>query len=275
MDGAYFALKAAVAKGDVEQTKKWSARTSEAARKVISSTKAAADEDAKHELEYAKEVDEYSEYGLYVVALKADPKQEVDLVDTLIKQNPKSQYLPEVANSYFAALSKAGEGAKACPAAARMAVEKNAEAMLYAADCSWRGGKAEAVVSYAGKAAEAASTRAKREGVSDGDWASQKAALVGTANFYTGVGYVMQMRFGPANKALKAALPAIKGNQSLYAIALFDLGLANYQLGKPVGDKAQMREGLKYFQESAGMAGPMQDQASRNAKLVLAELGGK
>jgi hypothetical protein len=156
-----------------------------------------------------------------------------------------------------------------------MAVDKNSEAMLYAADCSWRGNKAEAVVSYAAKASEAASTRTKREGVSDSDWATQKAALLGSANFYTGVGYAMQMRYGPANKALKAALPAIKGNSQLYAIALFDLGLANYSLGKPLGDKAQMREGLHYFQQSAEITSPMQDQASRNAKLVLAELGGK
>jgi len=274
MDAAYFALKAAVEKNDIAQTKKWSARTSEAARKVISSAKPT-DDEGKQQLEYSKQVDEYSEYALYVVALKAQPKDEVDLVDTLIKQNPKSQYLPEVATSYFAALSKAGEGAKACPAAARMAVDKNVEAMLYAADCSWRGSKAESVISYAAKAAEAAGTRTKREGVSDSDWAAQKGALLGSANFYTGVGYTMQMRYGPASKALKAALPAIKGNSTLYAIALFDLGLADYQLGKPLGDKAQMREGLHYFQQSADIASPMQDQASRNAKLVLAELGGK
>jgi hypothetical protein len=275
MDAAYYALKAAVAKNDVEQTKKWSVRTSEAARKITAATKAPADDDAKHELEYAKEVDEYSEYALYVVALKSQPKEEADLVDALIKQNPKSQYLPEVANSYFAALSKAGEGAKACPAAAKMAVDKNAEAMLYAADCSWRGNKPDAVVSYASKAAEAAGSRAKREGASDADWATQKAALLGTANFYVGVGYALEMRYGPANKALKAALPAIKGSQQSYATALFYLGLANYSLGKPLGDKAQMREGLHYFQQSAELSGPMQDQASRNAKLVLAELGGK
>jgi hypothetical protein len=274
MDAAYYALKAAVAKQDVAQAKKWSARTSEAARKAVSSAKPT-DDEGKQQLEYSKQVDEYSEYALYVVALKAQPKDEVDLVDTLIKQNPKSQYLPEVATSYFAALSKAGEGAKACPAAARMAVDKNVEAMLYAADCSWRGSKAESVISYAAKAAEAAGTRAKREGVSDSDWAAQKGALLGSANFYTGVGYTMQMRYGPASKALKAALPAIKGNATLYAIALFDLGLADYQLGKPLGDKAQMREGLHYFQQSADIASPMQDQASRNAKLVLAELGGK
>jgi hypothetical protein len=275
MDAAYYALKAAVAKEDIAQTKKWSARTSEIARKITSSAKPPADEDDKHQLEYAKQVDEYSEYALYVVALKAPPKDEVDLVDTLIKQNPKSQYLSEVANSYFAALTKAGEGAKACPAAAKMAVDKNAEAMLYAADCSWRGNRADAVISYAAKAAEAASSRSKREGASDADWSAQKGALLGTANFYTGVGYTMQMRYGPASKALKAALPAVKGNSQLYAIALFDLGLADYSLGKPLGDKAQMREGLHYFQQSAEIASPMQDQASRNAKLVLAELGGK
>ncbi len=274
MDAAYFALKAAVAKGDAAEAKKWSARTSEAARKIVASTKPTDDEE-KHQLEYAKEVDEYAEYALYVLALKAQPKEEVDLVDTLIKQNPKSQYLPEVASSYFAALGKAGEASKVCPAADKMAVDKNAEAMLQAADCAWRGNRASSVISYAAKAAEAVNTRAKREGVSDSDWATQKSVLLGTANFYTGVGNAMEMRFGPANRALRAALPAIKGNPQLYSIALFDLGLANYSLGKPLGDKAQMREGLKFFQQSAEMSGPMQDQASRNAKLVLAELGGK
>jgi hypothetical protein len=275
MDAAYFALQAAVAKNDVEQTKTWSARTAEAAHKVTAGAKAPANDDDKHQLEYAKEVGEYADYALYVVALKAQPKEEVDLIDTLIKQNPKSQYLPEAANSYFAALSKAGEAAKACPAAVKMAVDKNAEAMLYAADCSWRGNRAEGVISYAARATEALNTRAKREGVNESEWNSEKATLLGTAEFYTGVGYTMQMRYGPANRALKAALSTIKGNQALYAIALFDLGLANYSLGKAVGDNGQKREGLKYFQESAAISGPMQDQASRNAKLVQAELGGR
>lgn len=275
MDSAYYALKAAVEKNDVEQTKKWSARTFEQSHKITAGAKPPANDDDKHQLEYAKEVGEYSGYGLYVVALKAQPKEEIDLIDTLIKQDPKSQYLSEVANSYFAALTKAGESAKICPAADRMAVDKNAEAMLQAADCAWRGNKASSVLSYAGRASEAINTRPKREGVSDADWATEKATLQGMAQFYTGVGNAMEMRWGPANRALKAALGSLKGNQAYYGVALFDLGLANYQMGKPVGDKAQMREGLKYFQESAGIAGPMQDQASRNAKLVQAELGGK
>jgi hypothetical protein len=275
MDGAYFALKAAVEKADPAVTKKWSARTSEAARKAVAAAGTPSDDEGKRLLQYDKEVDEYSEYALYVVALKSQPKDEVDLVDTLIKQNPKSQYLSEVANAYFAALGKAGEASKVCGAADKMAVEKNAEAMLQAADCAWRGSKAAAVLTYAGKATEALNTRAKREGVSDADYATQKSVLLGTAEFYVGVGNAMEMRWGPANKALKAALPSLKGNQAYYGVALFDLGLANYSLGKPLGDKAQMREGLNYFQQSAAIAGPMQDQASRNAKLVQAELGGK
>lgn len=274
MDVAYYALKAAVAKEDVAQAKKWSARTSEAARKNIAVTKPT-DEEGKQQLEYAKQVDEYAEYALYVLALKAQPKDEVDLVDTLIKQNPKSAYLPEIATSYFAALGKAGEAAKVCPAADKMAVDKNAEAMLQAADCAWRANRAASVISYAAKASEALSTRGKREGVSEADFVTQKNALLATAQFYTGIGNAMEMRWGLVNRSLKAALPALKGNSQLYEIALFDLGLANYSLGKPLGDKAQMREGLKYFQQAAEISGPMQDQASRNAKLVLNELGGK
>src|SRR5580698_7699333 len=191
MDAAYYALEAAVAKEDAALAKKWSARTSEAARKIISSTKASTDADDKQYLEHAKEVDEYSEYALYVLALKAQPKEEVDLVDTLIKQNAKSQYLPQVATSYLAELGKAGEATKICPAADKMAVDKNAEAMIQAADCAWRANR---VTSYGSKAAEAINSRAKREGVSDSDWASQKSALLGTANFYTGVGYALEMR---------------------------------------------------------------------------------
>jgi hypothetical protein len=277
MDAAYYALKAAVAKEDLAEAKKWSERTSEAARKVTSSAKTAADADAKQQLEYAKQVDEYSEYALYVLALKAQPKEEADLVDTLIKQNPKSQYLPEVATSYFAALNKAGEGSKVCPAAEKMAAgaSKNAEAMIVAADCSMRAQKGAGMVTYGSKALEAINSRTKEEGTSDADWASKKESIIGSADWYVGVGYSLEGKYGPANKSLRNALPLVKGNEQLHEMALFYLGLANYSLGKAIGDRGQMRQGLQFFQQSAEMSGPMQDQASRNAKLVLAELGGK
>jgi tetratricopeptide (TPR) repeat protein len=277
MDGAYYALKAAVAKGDVEQTKKWSARTSEAARKITGSATPPADDDAKHQLEYAKEVDEYSEYALYVVALKAQPKEEVDLVDTLIKQNPKSQYLPLASATYFSALEKAGEGGKVCGAAERMSAgaSKNAEAMLVAADCSMRAQKGAGMVTYGDKALESINSRTKEEGMSDAEWASKKEDIVGKGNWYAGVGYSLEGKYGPANRSLRAALPLLKGNEQFRGMCLFYLGLANYQMGKAIGDRGQIRQGLQFFQQAAAISNPMQDQASRNAKLVLNELGGK
>ena len=279
MDLAYYATKAAVAKGDVDQVKKWSARTSENARKITGSGKAPANDEDKQNLEYAKQVDEYSEYALYVTALKEkdNPKTVIDLVETIEKQNLKSRYLPLASRPYFAALEKAGEGGKVCSAADRMSGggSKNAEAMLVAADCAWRGQRAASVVSYGSKALESINSRQKEEGMSDSDWANMKEGIQGTAECYVGVGYSLEQKWGPANKSLRAALPMLKGNEELRGTALFYLGLANYSLGKTIGDKSQMRQGMQFFQQSAAITNPMQDQASKNAKLVLQELGGK
>jgi len=279
MDMAYYALKAAVAKGDVDQVKIWSARTAEAAGKDIAANKAPADDDAKKDLEYSKQVDEYAEYALYVTALKEkdNPKNVIELVDQLEKLNVKSQYLPLVSGTYFAALGKAGEAAKVCTAAERMsgAGSKNAEAMLVAANCAWRSQRGASVVTYGSRALEAINSRQKEQGMSDADWANLKAGIVGGANCYVGVGYSLEQKWGPANKALRAALPELKGDEDLRGTALFYLGLANYSLGKLVGDRSQMRQGLNFFQESAGVRNPMQDQAEKNARVIKQELGGK
>jgi tetratricopeptide (TPR) repeat protein len=279
MDVAYGALKAAEGKEDIDLVKKWAGRTSASARKAVAAMKTPTTDDQKQQLTYDKDVDEYSEYALYVLALKLkEPKDTVDLIDALERQNPKSQYLPLAAPIYFEALEKSGQGAKACPAADRMAAgdPKNAEAMLFAAQCSWTGNRAAGVISYGEKAAAALNSRTKPPaGMSESDWASKRQTMLGTADFYVGQGYTMQGRYGPANKSLRAALGSIKENEQLYAIALFDLGLANYNLGKTIGDRAQMRQGLKYFQESAAMKSAVQDQAARNASLIRNELGGR
>ena len=76
-----------------------------------------------------------------------------------------------------------------------------------------------AVISYAAKAAEAVNTRTKREGVSDSDWATQKTALLGSANFYTGVGYSHgdEIRPGQQGAARRSAEPS-RATQQLYAM---------------------------------------------------------
>ena len=142
-----------------------------------------------------------------------DPKAIADLGEALEKINPKSQYMWLVSPRYLASLS-----GKGCAEAAKLAGGrlKNAEAMIFAADCSWRGNNAAAVISNANRALEALNSRPKTEGGNEG-------SKVATANFFVGAGNAMQQRWGPANKALRAALPSLKGDPTYEANALFNL----------------------------------------------------
>jgi hypothetical protein len=258
-------IKAAEGKEDQEAVKKAAIKTAQIAHKLTTG-KPPADDDEKAMVEHYKEVGNYAEYALYAATLKAkDPKAVAEIGDALVEANPKSQYLWLATPGYLRAL-----GPKACATASKLAAadSKNGEALLFAADCSWRGSRADGVVSSGTRALEAFNSRPKVEGGNEGGKA-------GMANFYIGVGNAMQMKYGPANRALRAALPSIKGDSAIYANALFNLGLANYSMGKAIGDRGQMREGLKFFEESAGIQSNVQAQASRNAMLIKSELGGK
>jgi len=264
-DIAFNGIKAAEGKDDADAVKTWAVRTAEAARKITGG-KAPANDEEKQAAEHAKDLGTYAEYALYSQAVKSkDNKKTADLGEALEKVNPKSTYLWQVLPVYLRA-----EGPRACATADRLGRSdpKNAEALLYAADCSWRGNNPTAMVAQATKAREALGSRPKVEGVSD-------AGKSGMADFYIGVGYSMQQRFGPAEKALRAALPSVKGDSTLAAYAYFHLGLSIYSLSKPLGDKTRMREGMGYFEQSAALKSSVQDQASRNARLIKTELGGR
>ena len=261
VDLCYNAIKAAEGKGDAAQVGKWAQRAAETAQKVTS--KPPANDDEKADVEHAKEVATYAEYAIYAAASKSrEPKEIADLGESLAKVNPKSQYMWLVTPRYLAAL-----GGKGCAEATKLgaADSKNAEAFLFAADCDWRGNRADATRSNANHALEALNSRPKVEGGNEG-------TKIGEANFFLGVGDAMQQRWGPAIKSLKASLPALKGG-TYEATALFDLGLADYQFGKSIGDKGQVREALRYFEQAAAMKGNMQDQAARNVAAIKKELG--
>ncbi len=276
LDVAYNGVKAAEGKEDPELVKTWSARCSAIARKIVSSTKAPADDDAKQHLDYVKGVDAYSEYALYVLALKLkDPKTVAALGAALEQQNVKSQYMPMMSGIYLTALTQSGQSAKTCPTAERLAAasSKDAEALVFAADCNLRKSSFDRAAANATRAVEVIGSRPKPEGANDAEWASKKATLLGRANWIAGIAYGSQNKFGLADKALRAALPSVKGEPQLMAPALFHIGMANYSLGKAIGDKSKIREGLRYFEQCAEITSPYQDQASRNVTTIKRELG--
>jgi tetratricopeptide (TPR) repeat protein len=266
LDLSYNAIKAAEGKDDPAQIKKWAVQTSEVAKKITGSGKAPADDTEKQIAEHAKEVGTYADYSIYAAVLKSkDVKTIVDLGEALEHADPKSQYMWLISERYLSAL-----GGRGCATAAKLTAgdSKNAEAFIVEADCSWRTQKADAVISNGNHALEALNTRGKVDGGNEG-------SKIGKANYYIGIGYTMQQRWGPADKALRIALPVVRGDPQSGGNALFNLGLANYQLGKQIGDKGKMREGLQFFEQSAAMKSSVQDQAARNVVTIKAELGVK
>jgi len=276
LDVAYNGLKAAEGKEDPALVKTWSARTSAIAKKEIAANQKPADDDAKQRLEYAQGVSTYADYALYALAAKLqDPKQVVELGAALQEQNIKSQYMSMMSELYINALSQSGQAGKICGVADKLAAasSKDAYALVNAANCSLQKNGFDRAASEATRAIEAINSRAKPEGVSEADWANERTRMLGQANWIAGFAYASQGKYGPADKALRAALPAIKGSPQQLAGALFQLGLSNYNLGKTLGDKARMREGLHYFQQCSEMTGAYQDQALRNVRAIKSELG--
>lgn len=276
LDVAYNGLKAAEAKEDADQLKIWAGRSSAIARKLVASTQAPADDDEKQHLEYVKGVETYSDYAIYALAAKLKDSQKVaELGAALQQQNVKSQYMPQLSGLYLNALAQSGQAAKVCPAAEALASAnaKDVDALVSAANCGLQQRHYDRAEAHSARLIEALGSRPKPEGMSDADWAAKKAMLLGRANWITGIAYASESKLGPADKALRAALPAVKGEPQMAASALFQLGLANYKLGKAVGDKAKIREGLHFFEQCAEISGPNQAQASTNVKAIRGELG--
>jgi hypothetical protein len=71
---------------------------------------------------------------------------------------------------------------------------------------------------------------------------------------------------------LRAAVPMISGQPAMAGPAYFYLGVANYQLSKITTDRTKLQEALKFTQQSAGIAGPMQAQAQQYVTVMQGEL---
>src|SRR5262249_30231163 len=103
LDAAHNNLKAAEAKKDPDAVLQLSNQTSAIARKVIDSKQPAEDvEDWKRRVDFAKQLDTYTEYAIYAAALQTtDPNKRIALGEGLFARNAKSQYMPQVAEIEF------------------------------------------------------------------------------------------------------------------------------------------------------------------------------
>jgi hypothetical protein len=104
-------------------------------------------------------------------------------------------------------------------------------------------------------------SKPKPEEISDADWQKKKTTLLGLAYWMQGLSYNGNKQFSQAAKALRQSLPLVKGDNQLEPVVLFQLGVADFQLGKASKNRAMMQDALKFSKQSAAVKSPVQTDA--------------
>jgi len=278
MDDAYQSIKDAVAKKDAAAVKKVAPdayKLAKAAEAEAAPSNADEKEAWTQHVAYAKDVESFTEYSLYATAVQSPGEQLIELIDMLVQLNPKSKYLADAYGPYFAALNSTGAAAK-IPGIAEKALEsqpENEEVLAVLANEALERKQMDRALTLANRLTAAASKRSKPENTPQAEWERERATLLGRGYWIAGVIYGDRQQFALSDKALRAALPLIKGNNAMMGPALFQLGVDNYQLGKMTNNKAKILEAAKFSEDAAAIPGAHADQAWRNAQLMKTEAG--
>jgi hypothetical protein len=276
VETAYENLKVAVANKDAAQVKKLAADTAAFVRQMVAEP-APQDPDEKTAWEkhiaWAKDIGVYSEYALYATAVQSAPAVTVDLLGALEQQNPKSKYLAEGYGPYLVALGRTGATAK-IPAVAEKALAhfpQNEDLLMVMADTARSRKQGDRAAVYAERLIAAVERHGKPEGMTAADWERKRTNLLGRGHWIAGIAHSEKNQYAEADKDLRAALPAIQGNDSMAGPALFYLGIANYQIGKLTLDKKRVLEAASFSEKAAAIAGPFAEQAWRNVAAMKKE----
>jgi hypothetical protein len=277
LESSYQELQAAVAKSDAAAVKKLAAETSALARSAAQEEPAGDSdkEDCAARVARAKDIDHYTEYALAAVALRGEPAVTVELLAALEAQNPASTYLEDAYPAYFAALIKTGAGARVIPVseAALKAQPANADVLLVLADNAWSARRYERSAALATRLVAALNRKTKPEGVAAAAWTARKNEMLGRGYWIAGLSHAARNEFFDADKCLRAALPLLPAtNEEMVGAALFNLGLADYHLGRQALNRQLLIDAANYSERAAKMKTPYAQQAWTNAHLIRSEL---
>ncbi len=273
VESAHQSLKAAEAKKDPGLVLEWAGRTSDVALKVANAPKPADEDEVeawKNRADWAKQVNTYTEYSVYAMALQAsDPKKKIELIEALEKRNASSEYLSKAYGQLFLAYRQTGENDRAIALGEKVLATDQSDVdmlIVVASDYLAKKKEPDKVHAYAAKAVELVSAQPTPEGVSDEDWKKRRDALLGVAHFLSGSLYYTQGRWAQADAQLRRGLPFLD-NQEIKAEALYYLGFANYKMEKG-------QEAANYFRQCAAIKSRFQAAAARDLRGVRAEFTG-
>ncbi len=276
LENAYQSLKQAESKKDAAQVKKLAAETCALTRKVTSAPAPESDSEKeawKNHVNYARDIEMYTEYALHATALQSPPAAKVELLAALEQQNPKSKYLDDAYAPYLLALQQTGAAAKVSAVAEKALVQfpENEDLLLVLADASQSAKQTARAGGYAERLIAVLNKHPKPETMSAADWQRKRSAALGRGYWIAGMAHMERTQYVEADKDLRSALPLVTGNDSMTGPALFSLSLANYELGRATLNKARVLEAAKLSEQAAAIKGPYSQQAWHNAQVMKNE----
>jgi hypothetical protein len=285
LEDAYKSLKAAEAAKDADGVIKWAAATSALARKAASAQKPDLKdvEDAEdvlkawqQRIDYAKQVDTYTEYALYALAVQ-DPNKAIPLIEALEKSNEKSEYLIKAYPTYLVALARSNQQPKMLEAAERGLTRDPAseDIMLILADGYWRNKQPEKALPHAAKLIELMESKPKPAAVDEATWDKKKKTILVNAYVISGVIQADKRMYADADKNLRAAIPLVSDQPAMAGQAYFYLGVSNYNLAKATKNPKLLKIALDFSEKAASYAGPYKDSAVKNYNSIKAEMSGQ
>jgi hypothetical protein len=269
-------LQEAVSKKDAALVKNLAIDTFAAVRKTLAAPEPEdeTEKDAwKKNAEYALGIELQAEYALLATAIASPPAMTVELIETLEKENPKSRYLNDAYGPYVVALHQTGASAR-IPAIAEKAIAnfpENEDLLLVLADARLARKQVVQAGVYAERLLAVAARHPRPENVPAQLWEKKRTAALTRCYWIAGLAHMEKAEYQQADKDLRMALPLVKGNEEMLAATLFNLGLANYHLGRLMLNRAQVLEAAKFSDQAAALKSPHARQAWTNAHLMRQE----
>jgi tetratricopeptide (TPR) repeat protein len=270
IDAAQLNVKAAESKGDKTSVKLWTDYITIVAQRILLSPPPKDPEQLeewKKRTALAAQYAAQDEYALYKKALNTgEPRQQVKLLDELLRRNPDSQYLSQALVLYLNAYRAMGDSRNALNVAERILKtdQQNEDALLVTAEAYLQRGAADKVVLYSTRLIELMDKKAKPAIVRQEDWDKKKTTYSGTAYWMMGNTYITQNRWSQADVALRAALPLLRQAEQSVAAVLFYLGWANYNM-------ENYAEAARFYKQCMTIRGQYQEQASKNLNVIRAD----
>ena len=278
LDDAYQQLKDAQTAKDPDAVKKWATETAKLAKAEAAGPKIEGytDEDWPKRVDYAKQVGTLCEYAIATTAAQPGlaPAKVAEMMDALLAINPKSTYIGTATAPYLAALGKLGGVDKQIEGATKIlnGSPNEEDALMSLSENLMSKNKPDQAYTYAMRLVTVMKTKAKPEGTSDEDWNRRKSTFLSRGYYTAGVTGCMRQVWKDCDTNLRAAAPMVSGQPAMAGPTYFYLGVANYQISKITTDRTKLQEALKFTQQSAAIAGPMQAQAQQYVNVMQGEL---